>query len=644
MRLGVRVEIARSRIPIASGLLVVPDGGAYIDAISRWRLDGRFPVLIDDGSDAAREDIARFVRAYRPTSVARWAGDGRLWAQSVEARRQRIEEAVASAWDAGKPEGVEASGAPKAVIEGLAGPVRDRLNAKWKELGFEPPGAVVMNDADPAWTAGLALAAGRGQRILWTDRAPENVGGAMSADDARALETWLASQLDVLETPWREAGDAIEAVTLASHIPGKVSAPSGTLALTDVLGRAEGAASAGGAVPRAYCVGLVWGTEAKAAYNAMCALFLEPRKAWLFEGYQGDPNDPKKAGFAQYAIKPAADALSGAGIETEAEDAARDALGAWRRRVSGGIDAGLIHVNSSGTRDWFVLKGARAESNDIPASLDAPAIVHFIHSFSAQDMGDANSIGARWLDAGAYAYVGSVDEPFLTAFHTPPTLVARLFAPAPFGVAARVDNTAPWKINVYGDPLLTHKPGVPTPRMEAWAPPEGSEPADDLLKRALADRSLDDAARWMAFLGRDADVIRLFLAAEQEAKKSAATVPPGVASAAFHAAARAGMPEPAARAFEAMDDARKADSRHIDLLWQSARDALEVTPTAPVVDALKGRLRPSSLADDAVAVAKAIGRVEGREQARQFAERIIRAAPAASKEAIGARLSIFLQG
>lgn len=627
LRLGLRAALIGQKIPTRSAVVVVTDPGAYVDAIASWSLESRFPVLLDDGTDAAREDIARFVRAFEPTHVLRWSGaeGAPAWsAQAAAERRTRVDSAVASAWGtlAGKPE---------------------VLGAQWKSIGFEPPGAVVASEADPAWTGALALAAGRGQPIIWVDRSgPEPLGATL---DQQGLVSWkalLEERLDATKYAWRGMGDAIDAVTICLSLPTKVMLGGQVLALTDCLGRVEGQPPQNNTVLRSYCVGIAPGSEPRAAYRAMCALFLQPKKAWLFEGYTPDPTDPKKAVFGQYAIEPAARVLNASGIDSLTDDEPRDPLALWRRRVSGGVNYGLIHVNSAGTRDWFMLKNAKVDANEVPASLERPALVHFVHSFSAQDPGDANSIAARWLDAGAYAYVGSADEPFLTAFHTPEHLAGRLLAPAPWGFAARVDAPQPWKINVFGDPLITVVPptgatGAVAARLPDAPPLAGVEDVAEHFKTALKDRKFDDAARDLAYLSRDADILRVFSSAKGEQ-----AVTPGLASAAFWAAGRSGMIDLAFEAYNRLDDERAQSGPVVDALWQWGRAGLEMSPTRAMIDALKTRLRAPTLPDDAVAVAKAIRKVDGAEKAREFCNVVVSAiADPAAREKVQERLRIF---
>src|SRR5204862_39496 len=113
-----RADSLRRGIPVIPVVAIVPDAASYVQAISTWSVSGpftaagtgsvgkgRFPVLIDDGSWRAREDIARFVRAFSPAKVVRWAapaGGGEqagTWSPDPEKRKSIIESAAASAWN-----------------------------------------------------------------------------------------------------------------------------------------------------------------------------------------------------------------------------------------------------------------------------------------------------------------------------------------------------------------------------------------------------------------------------------------------------------------------------------------------------------------------------------------------------------------
>ena len=84
---------------------------------------------------------------------------------------------------------------------------------------------------------------------------------------------------------------------------------------------------------------------------------------------------------------------------------------------------GLVLFNSSGGPDQFSISGRAGPARRHPAGV--PAAVAMIHSFSAADPTDPQTIAGRWLAQGAFVYFGSVYEPFLPAFRTP-GLVAEL--------------------------------------------------------------------------------------------------------------------------------------------------------------------------------------------------------------------------
>jgi hypothetical protein len=80
-----------------------------------------------------------------------------------------------------------------------------------------------------------------------------------------------------------------------------------------------------------------------------------------------------------------------------------------------------------------------------------------IHSFSAADPTDYQTIAGRWLGQGAFVYFGAVEEPFLLAFRTPRLVGELMVAGVPFVAALRQGEHelfgAPWRLVYLGDPL-----------------------------------------------------------------------------------------------------------------------------------------------------------------------------------------------
>lgn len=595
VRLGARVEALRRGWPVASMVVVADSPAAYLDGIAQWSPQRRFPVLLDDGSDAAREDIARFVRAFAPERVRLLShvGKGR-------ATRERIEKAVASAWDA----------EDTAALRGL-----------WETHRFTPPGLVVVDEGDPAWAAAAALAAGRGQAIVWTEAVQGRIGSRMDARSLRLLSDAVEAFARESGWSWDALGDDLDAVTLCMNVPTKVGEDE-ILALTDVIGR-------GAQGERWAYAGVVLGTASEAAYRSMCALFLQPGSAWLFDGYTGE------GAFAQYDMAPAADLLEERGFALAR--AGRTPSGAleWARDVSGGIEGGLVLVNSSGTRRRFDLAPGRASAVEIPL-LRTPAVVHFIHSFSAQNLDDRSSIARAWLDQGAYLYAGSVDEPYLRAFIPPALLVRRLLAPAPFGAAARMKGPA-WKINILGDPLTTF--GPPAPRFDEAVDFDGLRSAERALAIALQEEDFDGAARLLALLGRDDDLVALARAVSAD---ETARVGHELGGGAALAAIRARDIDLVVRLWTDIAPEFRKDPRFANPLWSVLEPALATTDDPRIVAIGADSVRRARYARDATLAARAGARTGGSDAAAALLARLIDGAPdARARKALAKELARY---
>lgn len=579
--LGRRAEVLRLNLKVRPTVVIVPDHDNYVRAIARWSLAERFPVLIDDGSDRAREDIARFVRAFEPKNVLHWsqpglAADDRLPADPADFRLA-IETAARLAWGARSPE---------------------ELDAVWAQTKFTPFGVVVASPADPAWTAALALAAGRGQPIVWLDTKAASISHFVPEAQAQALDRQLAAALDSLGRPWRALGDDIDALTLCLNHGANIQSDRGRFALTDFLGRT-------GENQRAVWVGLLPGDEARAAYRAMCALFLQPRSAWLFDGYEPNFAPP-------YALPPAANALHEAGLDVSTNTPPLGGLSHWRARARWGVAFDFIHVNSSGNSPWFDLTPGRAYASEIPI-LHRPAMVHFVHSFSAQFAADVNGVAGRWLENGAYCYLGSMDEPFLGAFLPAQAVVARLLSGAPFAAAVRQEDKPVWKLNVFGDPLATM--GRPAPRHDEPLSLDGASDLEARMKAALREKNLARGVADLVLLGRDKDAANIARAAFADENRAAT---PAMARAAVLAAFRTGDKDLFLALFERLAPDQQRDPVLADCLWQALRADIASTEEARVLNLLRAAIRDTSMVEDAEALAPAIRRLYGAEVVRSM--------------------------
>ncbi|MEC9372716.1 MAG: hypothetical protein VYC34_02695, partial [Planctomycetota bacterium] len=398
----------------------------------------------------------------------------------------------------------------------------------------------------------------------------------------------------------KSIGDDVDAVTLCLNAPIRIVTGDGAFATSDRIGRMEDGTRWAG-------TGQIFGDAQQAVYMAMSALFLQPSNVWMFDGYKNEP------GFDQYDVGAAAELLTNAQIANTAIDAPHASAEDWRRIASRPLDAGLIHVNTSGMRWHFDLNQGRAYAMDVPA-LRVPAIVHFVHSFSAQRVSDRNSIARRWLDRGAYAYVGAVDEPYLQAFLPPRTFIGRLASPGALGLAARHDEGRLWKVAIIGDPLLTLGPLMPRPAGET-----GLEGADDLesrMKSALEERKYFDALRDLIMLGRDADATRLAQSILEDDAQAWNVALSRLVVATLH---RTGQRDLFVRVFRTLPPEETQDPALRDLAWLALRPELESgSPSRDVIDTLRAHVRSMCISEDGAALAGAIRRLDGADAAASF--------------------------
>lgn len=631
VRLGLRVENVRRRLGVIPTLVIVPDGRSYLAAIRSWTLSSPpapvkdaaadaaapppgaplfgsyFPVLIDDGSWQAREDIARFVRAFQPAAVVRWTSPATPPGSPV--READIEQSLSAAW--GEPN-------PAKLLD------------RWALLKLKPVGIVAASADDPAWTAALALAAGHGQPIAWV-KAPRGVDERFSMEQCDQLAESIEAACARTGYSWDTLGDQLDAVTICLNSPDAIQLPKGDsremLAVTDIIGRARD----GGRKARWAWTGHVFGTEPRAAYAAMCALFLQQRSAWLFDGYEDSPP------WSLWDVTPAAEDLRKAGFTCAVDDKGGQGDDDWRRRIAGsapvlsadpqtppgGIAAGLIAVNTKGYPDSFELRPGVCKTTDVPL-LTLPSMVHFVHSWSAHQVGDRRVIAGRFIAGGAYAYAGAVNEPTLQAFVQTPLMVRRLLAGAPWGVAVRLDDAPPWKVTVIGDPLIMLGPMAT--RVTTPLPLTGVLDLTSTMAAALKARHLSAGIADLVLLGRDADAASLIRAILSDKPEE---MTPELAAAGVMSVYRSPWPvkggvptDPPrhvfiARLVKTMGQSVRATPEVLDALWQGAYPSLASLPQE-TIDVLKLNLRPEQLARDAIDLAQAIRRRDGAPAARTY--------------------------
>ena len=609
--LGMRsaaISAAQRVLPV---VVVVPDEASYLEAIGGWAGLARYPVLWDDGTDRAREDVARFVRAFGPERVVRFRSSGAGLPTDRAAGAERLRRALS---DALLPSGAEDG--------------RDPLET-FREAGLEPFGAVVVDPADPAWAGGLALAAGRFQALLVVEAPSGRASGEMGAEDLAALARGIREGLEAAGLSWRDLKD-LDAVTLALNAPVKVRHQAGqdkggAYALTDLIGRADDGAIIGGGARWAWC-GQLLGDGPASVYRAMCSLFLAPDRAWVFDTY-----DDAKEPWSAWSGAQAAEGLRKRGVQTVVFSGERRTLHDWRMGAGRGVNAGLVLVNSAGNANSFNLPQGPGTPADTPALL-TPAIVHYVHSFSAERGDDRRYLAGRWLEHGAYAYFGSVNEPYLQAFVPTPLLVERLWSGLPLGAATRLDEppVRPWKLTLLGDPLITIVP--PGQRLEDEPLPlAGAEDLGETVRASLQEQRFADAARALVLSGRDADAARLGAAL---LKDRPAAIDGDLASTLVPALYRARDYETMLAMFRLVPEGHAALPALRDLLWHGARVHLSVTPGQAAEDLLGRNLRPGSELGDLKELAEHVNRRAGPGAAaavmRAHADRV----PARSQDAL----------
>lgn len=548
--LGLHVRATTYARPAWSTVVVVPDVRSFAAALSLWRAEGIFPVLLDDGTYTAQEHIMRFVRGTGAGEVVRWTAPATFaWPAKGEQQGlllRRIAE-MAGASSEHIPVDLLVKGASDEAINDamtkVLRPAKETSAALYQARAqLRRTGVVLTSMEDTAWPGALALAAGHTQPLRFVAKPRGNdSSGQLSLAEARAMQADMikASPPGMWDVAAGVGGAPAQqlAITLAINMPVRVILTEGELAqlrmppsmnvkageamaMSDVLSRRLEAGK--GQWERFTVVGQVMGTSSGSAYAAMCAIFLPGRtdSAWLFDSYEA------KAPFTAYSCESAASTLRQNKWQTKVNGPRDRSLEQWRMQLDLAIKAGLVLMNSSGMPQSFDLQGGLGVPGDVPI-LGVPAAVHMIHSWSANNPLNRWTVGGRWLDRGAYAYIGSVHEPYLAAFVPTPMLANRLLLSMPLALAARVDDLPMWRINALGDPLISFGPGKVERGRPAGELPLSGEATTAVLAAALKERKLDVALRALVTLGRDADAVKLAAAVMREETEKKTERKPG---------------------------------------------------------------------------------------------------------------------
>ena len=513
--LGARVGDLNVRMPVVDRVVLVPDEATFLDELSRWTLRGRWPILFEDDWFAPR-----FIRAFKPRSVERRASINAV--ADRESLQGSVDRAVARAWDGA--EGVTA---------------REAIAA----TQFTPPGLVITSKDDPAWCAAAALAAWHGQPIHWLEGDQGGLNGALPAESFILLSNAVEQAARDCGYPALELGDAIETVTLCRLTGVKATLPStpqfrqvgnytgsDPAAITDALCRKQDGS-------RWAIAASIFGSRERTLTAAMSSIFLGRTEVLLWNSY---PSVPPWGDYGMSDVKSTFE-RGGSHVRSNAGSAAE--LPSWNNASAHGLDADVLFLNSKGNWDFFDLADdTRADAYDVPP-IARPLALHMIHSWSLQFPGMTQSIGDRWLEHGVYSYVGSVQEPMLSAF-VPPSLISdRVMHLVPFLVASRWlagPMDAVWRVMLWGDPLMQIVPTAQLPVQPRIDPATVAATTRDgcvsvregaiaLLQRAksgaVPPTAMGDVVRDIALLGDTALASNCFIVAEtlsQDAARASA--------------------------------------------------------------------------------------------------------------------------
>ena len=392
---------------VADLVVLVPDETSFIVAIDQWTDDMYWPVLIEDSWFAPM-----FVQSFGPKVLARWSESLGMDRHSSVAHRIRQ------------------------VITNH----NSHLQYPSESL---PPGIVVVDVDSSLRAGGLALAVGRAQP-LFELRAS---GRVRTIADTAAIEKLNNRLLDLLSSQQLIDERSWCGISLAGPYPYRYRSndrDAGVFAVDDRLGRH-------GNGDRIAVVGRLTGNATQSVYQAMCSLFLQPRRVLLANTYG------KQQAIAQaYAMVHANRLLAKRYTMTHANGSSLN-IQSFRKLTQPVNPYDMIWANSSGGPATWRITGGSGTTADIP--IGRPAMIHMTHSFSAADPWNVNTLAGRAIVGGTYWYFGSVHEPYVQAFAQPTGMALRVLAGTPVAFAARrlrgQPMSTPWKLMLIGDPLFT---------------------------------------------------------------------------------------------------------------------------------------------------------------------------------------------
>ncbi len=411
---------------------LVPDIKTYLYYVSLWDERKIYPVLLEDSK---LND--KFIEAFKPAEVKKVRSV--IIAGNVD--ENMLYRALCTSWNS-----------EDILSEIKTDYSKDNIKEFFDTNGHIPLGMVLFNINSGEMAGGLALASARLQCFDLLPFVGKNEK-VVNVVKARILKDKVEATITSWGYPYEGLLDGIDYLTIAGEFPyaydfKKTTSP-GRYSMDDALSRNK-------QNKRNAYVGRLAGNFNESIYQAMCAIFLQPRDILFFNSYED------KGNWVKYRTDVPASLLSTSFRVTNL-DKGEATLERWQTlNKEKGNFYDMIFINSSGgPADWS-LSNSKASVEDIPESV--PAIILYTHSNSAANPYDENTIAGRWLKNGAYIYFGSISEPYVQSFNTPSEITADLLFGRPLSQCLRKDSgswSSPWKLIFIGDPMYGLAPQAP---------------------------------------------------------------------------------------------------------------------------------------------------------------------------------------
>ncbi len=617
VRVGDRASKVASYAATIDRVVLVPDQATFLTAISMWGFkNGRWPILIEDDFYTPI-----FIRRFQPQQILRLPGVGSdSLPKDPAALQSKMLHAVSWIW--------RNPAESRTQAEGLAAGEYTNPQDIYNQAEWLPPGIVITSATDPAWPAAVTYAASYGQPLLFLEGDFGQPNDTLDPQKWATLNTAVEDLVRTTGYQYQTLNDDIDTLTIVRQLAARYRSaddPQEILAVTDGLARQADAR-------RWAMTGWQFGSSVRSVFAAMSSIFIRPQLPLLIDTYPAD--DPRYAKYRQDAAPAPLQAIQ---MHPQLINNDQANLNTWHEAFEHGFVHDALLVNSSGQPDQFKLTAnTPGYTQDIPI-LRHPASVYFVHSWSAKQPDDLNTIAGRFLDNGAIAYVGAINEPFLQAFVPPTQLAERLKIGTPFLLAARFENLVPWKILTIGDPLATFKPkGKPKRNPDLskinW-------PNNTLDLSALVGQQALQAAEsnnWAPFFDTCRKMNRGELALRYYRKEVAPTLSPATDQSTLQHIIpvlfeQGTLPELAHAISSLPENARTR--RALDMLWSRTNPQLANLEDETVLQILIDNIRQPRPAIDASRLAATIVRLQGSAAANTFLDQCAAIIPPTNKKA-----------